>query len=289
MASAHAAGLPFAQVLIDAVVAGCTQAFEDEGMGAELPVLHRLFLDKMAATLSAPGATERRVLTAASGVGPAADGGRAAADDDDRAADVAGPVDRLLHPSGIVPRVDNVMAHANLGCQVELAQVARGALNVVYVPTRHAALSMYFLRPKGAVQLYASGKLVCTGARSEADAGTIARKCAAIVKRLGCEGANLQAFKVTNMFASCELSFELRLSHLAQALGAEAEYNPERAPKLTWHRRAEPPVVFEISAKGHVGLSGTTREADFSTALEGAFPTLRAYALARDVAQPAAA
>jgi len=184
----------------------------------------------------------------------------------------------MLYPSGVVPRVDNVMSHANLGCPVDLKRFARRVGNVVFDPKRHSALTIYFRRPRGTVQLYASGKAVCTGCKSEEDSRLCIRKCAALARRIGCS-PNLHAFRVTNIFASCETGFDIKLAHLARA--HDLEYNTERSAKLTWHR-ANPTVVFEVTSKGHVGISGTTRVQELSTAFEQAFPAFRAFGIPRD-------
>ena len=84
---------------------------------------------------------------------------------------------------------------------------------------------------------------------------------------------------MTNIFASCETGFDIKLAHLARA--HDLEYNTERSAKLTWHR-ANPTVVFEVTSKGHVGISGTTRVQELSTAFEQAFPAFRAFGIPRD-------
>lgn len=39
-------------------------------------------------------------------------------------------VDRHVHPSGIVPQLQNVMATVNLGCKLDLEEIALYARNV---------------------------------------------------------------------------------------------------------------------------------------------------------------
>lgn len=282
---ARAATIAFASDLIRSLVANTRELFEDDQMEAELPYLERLFLEKVEAAIrTEPRPNERSVVML-----PPADGalGAAAAVKDEPAGEEeegcearARPraaVDRMLYPSGVVPRIDNVMSHGNLGCEVNLARFAERVGNVVYEPKRHAALSLYLMRPKGTVQLYASGKLVCTGCRSEEDSRACARKCEALARSIGCR-ANLDAFRVSNIFASCDVDFDIKLGHLAAAYGLE--YNPERSAKLTWHR-SNPPIALEITAKGHVGLSGTTREQELSAAFEQVYPALKAHSMPR--------
>jgi transcription initiation factor TFIID TATA-box-binding protein len=270
-----------ARALIESVISATRDMFEQEEMSSDLPILERLFLEKLEAAMRAgPGADgERTVILASAGPAGAGIKEEAAAEEDEAAPATAAPpvVDRMLHPSGIVPRIDNVMSRADLGCAVNLHLFAERVGNVVYEPRRHSALNIYFRRPKGIAQLYESGKVVCTGCRSEEDSRTCIRKCAALARRIGCSPA-LREFRVTNIFASCDARFNIRLAHLASAY--QIEYNPERSAKLTW-RRANPSVVLEISSKGHVMLSGTARTQDLSTAFEQAYPVLVSYRLAQ--------
>lgn len=55
--------------------------------------------------------------------------------------DVAGPsnapadgVDRTVHPSGIVPQLQNVVATVNLDCRLDLKEIALHARNAEYNP-----------------------------------------------------------------------------------------------------------------------------------------------------------
>lgn len=44
------------------------------------------------------------------------------------------PVDRTKHPSGIVPQLQNVVATVDLGCKLELKDIALHARNAEYNP-----------------------------------------------------------------------------------------------------------------------------------------------------------
>ncbi|KAJ1633263.1 hypothetical protein T492DRAFT_982525 [Pavlovales sp. CCMP2436] len=271
----------FAKALIGSLLASTREMFEEEQMEAELPYLQRLFLEKVEATLCAPPVKQEEGSVVAPEAATAVKAEEGADGEDVAAVAPAEPpatVDRMLHPSGIVPRIDNVMSNGNLGCAVDLHAFAERVGNVVYEPKRHAALSLYLRRPKGTIQLYASGKAVCTGCRSEADARACMRKLAKLARRVGCK-AHLAAFRVTNIFGACDADFDIKLAHLANAYNIE--YNPERSAKLTWHQ-SNPSVVLEITSKGHVGLSGTTRTQDLSTTFEQVFPLLKAFSKERE-------
>lgn len=76
-------------------------------------------------------------------------------------------VDRDKHPSGIVPVLQNLVATVNLGTPLDLKKIALHARNAEYNPKRFAACIMRIREPKTTALVFASGKMVVTGARSE--------------------------------------------------------------------------------------------------------------------------
>ena len=70
--------------------------------------------------------------------------------------------------------------------------------------------------PKTTALIFASGKVVCTGAKSEDASRLAARKYARIVQKLGFD-AKFVDFKIQNVVASCDVRFPIRLEGLAYA------------------------------------------------------------------------
>jgi transcription initiation factor TFIID TATA-box-binding protein len=65
--------------------------------------------------------------------------------------------------------VQNIVASANLGGKIHLEQAARLLPRSMYEPEQFPGLIHRMLDPKTVILLFASGKLVCTGARKESD------------------------------------------------------------------------------------------------------------------------
>ena len=85
----------------------------------------------------------------------------------------------------IEPKLQNIVSTANLGCQLKLRQIALQAKNAEYNPKRFAAVIMRIKEPKTTALIFSSGKMVCTGAKSEEDSRKASRKYAKIIKSLG--------------------------------------------------------------------------------------------------------
>eukprot|EP00122_Pirum_gemmata_P015754 Pgem_evm1s14733 len=70
--------------------------------------------------------------------------------------------------------------------------------------------------PKTTSLVFASGKMVCTGATSEEDSRLAARKFARIIQKLGF-AAKFTEFKIQNIVGSCDVKFPIRLEGLSLA------------------------------------------------------------------------
>ena len=73
------------------------------------------------------------------------------------------------------------MATVNLNSPLNLKQIALQAWNAEYNPWRFAAVIMWLKIPKTTALIFASGKMVCTGAKNEECAKVAARKFAWII------------------------------------------------------------------------------------------------------------
>ena len=84
--------------------------------------------------------------------------------------------------------------------------------------------------PKTTALIFASGKMVVTGAKSEDDSRLASRKYARIIQKLGFD-AKFSEFKIQNIVGSCDVKFPIRLEGLAYSHGQFSSYEPEvRAP-----------------------------------------------------------
>lgn len=91
---------------------------------------------------------------------------------------------------------------------------------------RFAAVIMRIREPKTTALIFASGKMVVTGAKSEDDSRLASRKYARIVQKLGFD-AKFSEFKIQNIVGSCDVRFPIRLEGLAYSHGQFSSYEPE--------------------------------------------------------------
>jgi len=89
---------------------------------------------------------------------------------------------------------------------------------VVDFVQRFAAVIMRIRDPKTTALIFASGKMVVTGAKSEDDSRLASRKYARIIQKLGFN-AKFMDFKIQNIVGSCDVKFPIRLEGLAYSHG----------------------------------------------------------------------
>ena len=78
----------------------------------------------------------------------------------------------------------NIVSTVNLECPLNLKDIALQARNAEYNPRRFAAVVMRLRKPKTTALVFASGKMVCTGAKTENESRIAARKYARIIQVL---------------------------------------------------------------------------------------------------------
>jgi transcription initiation factor TFIID TATA-box-binding protein len=68
------------------------------------------------------------------------------------------------------PKIQNIVSTAYLGSdKLDLREIARHCRNAEYNPKRFAAVIMRIREPKTTALIFNSGKMVCTGAKSETE------------------------------------------------------------------------------------------------------------------------
>ncbi|KFO19408.1 TATA box-binding protein-like protein 2 [Fukomys damarensis] len=164
------------------------------------------------------------------------------------------PVTPASECSGIVPQLQNIVSTVNLACKLDLKKIALHAKNAEYNPKRFAAVIMRIREPRTTSLIFSSGKMVCTGAKSEEQSRLAARKYARVVQKLGFPAKFLD-FKIQNMVGSCDVRFSIRLEGLVLTHQQFSSYEPELFPGLIY-RMVKPRIVLLIFVSGKVVLTG---------------------------------
>ncbi|XP_002160884.2 uncharacterized protein LOC100209233 isoform X1 [Hydra vulgaris] len=177
--------------------------------------------------------------------------------------------------SGIIPQLQNIVSTVNLSCKLDLKKIALHARNAEYNPKRFAAVIMRIREPRTTALIFSSGKMVCTGAKSEEQSRLAARKYARVIQKLGFP-AKFVDFKIQNIVGSCDVKFPIRLEGLVLAHSQFCSYEPELFPGLIY-RMVKPRIVLLIFVSGKVVLTGAKVRSEIYEAFESIYPILRGF------------
>jgi len=162
--------------------------------------------------------------------------------------------------------IENVVASATLNQKVDLNAVVKGYPGVEYRPEQFPGLVFRLKRPKTATLIFNSGKMVCTGAKSEKEARRAVMKVIKELKRSGIIIISKPELKIQNIVASGILGGMIDLEKAAYTLG-HTMYEPEQFPGLIY-RMQEPKVVILLFASGKLVCTGAKKEEDVYVAVD---------------------
>eukprot|EP00850_Spirogloea_muscicola_P016329 SM000131S26759 [mRNA] locus=s131:407108:408669:- [translate_table: standard] len=203
-----------------------------------------------------------------------------------------------------------------MDCKLDLKHIALHARNAEYNPKRFAAVIIRIRDPKTTALIFASGKMVCTGAKSEHASRLAARKvrrwCSGRVAShpATCAGwihqrkkqppgmplstlpffhlqyarivqklgfdAKFKDFKIQNIVGSCDVKFPIRLEGLSYTHSHFSSYEPELFPGLIY-RMKQPKIVLLIFVSGKIVLTGAKVRDEIYAAFELIYPVLTEF------------
>lgn len=188
------------------------------------------------------------------------------------------PTERPLSISGNLPQIQNVVASCDLSCHLELTHLAQHIRNAEYAPKRFSAVVVRLREPRTTALIFASGKMVITGAKSEDDARLAARKNARIVQKQSYT-ISFKNFKIQNIVGSGALGAAkegIKLDDLARDHRQFASHEPERFPGLVYHMY-DPKAVLLIFYGGKIAITGAKTRENVYRAFEKILPVVRQY------------
>ena len=157
-------------------------------------------------------------------------------------------------------KIENVVASADLHQRVDLNAVVKGFPGVEYRPEQFPGLVFRVKRPKTATLIFNSGKMVCTGAKSEKKARRAVARVVKELKGCGIIIVSKPDLTIQNIVASVNLFGAIDLEKAAYDLD-KTMYEPEQFPGLIY-RMPVPKVVILLFASGKLVCTGAKKEGD---------------------------
>jgi transcription initiation factor TFIID TATA-box-binding protein len=163
-------------------------------------------------------------------------------------------------------KIQNVVASATLDQKINLLDIMKVFRNVEYRPKQFPGLVFRLKKPKTATLIFGSGKMVCTGAKSEKQARSAVIKVVKELKTNGIVILGKPKIVIQNMVASANLHGKIDLETASDVLD-NVMYEPEQFPGAIY-RMKEPKVVMLLFASGKFVITGAKREEEVYAAAE---------------------
>ena len=164
----------------------------------------------------------------------------------------------IQDPEDLDINIVNVVASASLDQKIDLLAIMKVFRNVEYRPKQFPGLVFRLKRPKTATLIFSTGKMVCTGAKSETLARRAVHKVVRELKNNGIVILNKPKIVIQNMVASANLHSKIDLEIAADVLD-NVMYEPEQFPGLIY-RMKEPKTVLLLFASGKLVCTGAKSE-----------------------------
>ncbi len=151
-------------------------------------------------------------------------------------------------------KVENVVASVTLNLDIPLEKMAMTLVNTEYNPEQFPGLVLRLKHIGITALVFSSGKLVCTGAKSEEMVEVGVKEILKELAKIGLHTDKKPEISVQNMVASGNLHLTLNLNKLAFKL-PNAEYAPETFPGLIY-KVPDSHITFLLFGTGRIVCTG---------------------------------
>ncbi len=183
----------------------------------------------------------------------------------------------IIDPKDLDISIVNVVASVTLDQKFNLLDIVKTFRNVEYNPKRFPGLVFRLKRPKTATLIFSTGKMVCTGAKSEKMAKRAVHKVVRELKNGGIIILGKPKIVIQNMVASANLHGSIDLETAADVL-ENVMYEPEQFPGLIY-RMQDPKTVLLLFASGKLVCTGAKSEEMVHKSVANIYEVLQDYDL----------
>jgi transcription initiation factor TFIID TATA-box-binding protein len=160
------------------------------------------------------------------------------------------------------PLIDivNVVASATIDQKLDLNEITKKFPDIEYHPEQFPGAVFRLKTPKTATLLFTSGKMVCTGSKSEEMAVKAVNTVVQKLRKGGIKIKKNAVVTVQNIVSSINLGGKVHLEKAARTL-PRSMYEPEQFPGLI-HRMLDPKTVILVFSSGKLVCTGGKTEKD---------------------------
>jgi len=168
--------------------------------------------------------------------------------------------------------IENVVASASIDQKLDLNEITEKFPDVEWNPDLFPGAVFRLKNPKTATLLFRSGKMICTGAKSEELSRKAVKKVVQELRKGKIKIKKEATVTIQNMVASINLGGRVDLEETARSL-PRSMYEPEQFPGII-HRMIYPKTVILIFSTGKLVCTGAKTEKDVFRSVHNLHSTL---------------
>jgi len=156
--------------------------------------------------------------------------------------------------------VVNVVSSASIDQKIDLMEITKKFPKTEYNPEQFPGLVFRLMNPKTAILIFRTGKMVCTGAKSEE---LSIKAVNTVVQKLRKSKIKIKKdaiISIQNIVSSINLGGKIYLEKAAKTI-PRSMYEPEQFPGLI-HRMLDPKTVILLFASGKLVCTGAKKETE---------------------------
>ena len=189
-----------------------------------------------------------------------------------------GKIFEETNPDGtnLFAQIQNVVGTAILGARLHLTPAARRMSEdalITYIPEQFPGLVVKMIEPKVSALIFASGKMVITGAKSEQMIHQAVKIVISLLNEAGHDVKGRAQITVQNVVASGTIGRKINLE-LAALLLDNSMYEPEQFPGLIY-RMEDPKLVLLLFQSGNLVCTGARKQEHVIESIRKVYQTLQ--------------
>ncbi|HIE33864.1 MAG TPA: TATA-box-binding protein [Candidatus Altiarchaeales archaeon] len=162
-------------------------------------------------------------------------------------------------------KIENIVSSITLGQDINLEEFAN-SVKEVDNPERFPGVIFRLDKPKLAMLIFRTGKVICSGARSKDEINIAVNTLLKKFREAGITISRIPDIEIQNIVASSNLDFRVNLDALAMDC-INTEYEPEQFPGLIF-RLDDPKTVMLVFRSGKIIVTGAKTPHDAERAAE---------------------
>ena len=180
------------------------------------------------------------------------------------------------------PEINNIISSVSLGSNLNIKNIALKIKNAEYT-NNFSKLMIKSKDSKATATIFSSGKMVCSGAKTEKQSRVLCAKFGKIVNKVGFN-VELKNFKIQNIIASYDVKFKICLPKLFNEINTlinisknlcynYVKYNSDNFPGLIFYMN-DLKVSLLVFEYGKVVISGAKKREEIEEIFRNVYPLL---------------